>query len=155
MCVKVTPFCPTLWPNGLYSPWNSPGQNTGVGICSLLQGIFPTQGGIELGSPALQADSLPAEPPLILFDSGNWLLYCIGELLNVILGCLLFPHNSLQIISFSKNTIDVMFYSVQAWHATVHGVAKSRTQQSDWTDCRISISTVISSATHLITLKYL
>ena len=32
------------WPHGLYSPWNSPGQNTGVGICSLLQGIFPTQG---------------------------------------------------------------------------------------------------------------
>ena len=28
----------------LYSPWNSPGQNTGVGSCSLLQGIFPTQG---------------------------------------------------------------------------------------------------------------
>ena len=31
-----------LWPHGLYSPWNSPGQNTGMG--SLLQGIFPTQG---------------------------------------------------------------------------------------------------------------
>ena len=29
-------------PHGLYSPWNSPGQNTGVGSLSLLQGIFPT-----------------------------------------------------------------------------------------------------------------
>ena len=28
----------------LYSPWNSPGQNTGVGSLSLLQGLFPTQG---------------------------------------------------------------------------------------------------------------
>ena len=28
----------------LYSPWNSPGWNTWVGSCSLLQGIFPTQG---------------------------------------------------------------------------------------------------------------
>ena len=28
--------------HGLYSPWNSPGQNTGVGSLSLLQGIFPT-----------------------------------------------------------------------------------------------------------------
>ena len=28
----------------LYSPWNSPGKNTGVGSLSLLQGIFPTQG---------------------------------------------------------------------------------------------------------------
>ena len=30
--------------HGLYSPWNSPGQKTGVGSRSLLQGIFPTQG---------------------------------------------------------------------------------------------------------------
>ena len=33
----------SLRPHGLYSPWNSPGQNTGVGNLSLLQGIFPTQ----------------------------------------------------------------------------------------------------------------
>ena len=31
-------------PHGLYSPWNSLGQNTGVGSLFLLQGIFPTQG---------------------------------------------------------------------------------------------------------------
>ena len=30
--------------HGLYSPWNSPGQNTGVGSLCLFQGIFPTQG---------------------------------------------------------------------------------------------------------------
>ena len=34
----------SLRPHALYSPWNSPGQNTGVGSLSLLQGIFPTQG---------------------------------------------------------------------------------------------------------------
>ena len=34
----------SLRPRGLYSPWNSPGQITGVGSLSLLQGIFPTQG---------------------------------------------------------------------------------------------------------------
>ena len=28
----------------IYSPWNSPGQNTGAGSLSLLQGSFPTQG---------------------------------------------------------------------------------------------------------------
>ena len=33
-----------LWPHGLFSPWNSPNQNTGVRSLSLLQGIFPTQG---------------------------------------------------------------------------------------------------------------
>ena len=34
----------SLQPHGLYSPWNSPGQNSGVGRLSFLQGIFPTQG---------------------------------------------------------------------------------------------------------------
>ena len=33
----------SLRPHGLYSPWNSPGQNTGVGSLLLLQEIFPTQ----------------------------------------------------------------------------------------------------------------
>ena len=33
----------SLQPHGLYSPWNSPGQNTRVGSLSHLQGIFPTQ----------------------------------------------------------------------------------------------------------------
>ena len=32
----------SLRPHGLYSPWKSPGQNTGVGRLSLLQGIFLT-----------------------------------------------------------------------------------------------------------------
>ena len=34
----------SLRPHWLYSPWNSPGQDSGVGSYSLLQGIFPTQG---------------------------------------------------------------------------------------------------------------
>ena len=34
----------SLWPHKIYSPWSSPGQNTGVGSLSLLQGIFPIQG---------------------------------------------------------------------------------------------------------------
>ena len=34
----------SLQPREMYSPWYSPGQNTGVGSLSLLYGIFPTQG---------------------------------------------------------------------------------------------------------------
>ena len=34
----------SLQTHGLYGPWNSLGQNTGVHSLSLLQGIFPTQG---------------------------------------------------------------------------------------------------------------
>ena len=48
----------SLRPHGLYSPWNSPGQNTEVGSLSLLQGIFPTQ----KSNPSLlhcQVSSLP------------------------------------------------------------------------------------------------
>ena len=52
-------FCDTVWvqeseshsvmsdslqPHGLYSPWNSPAQNTRMGSHPLLQGIFSTQG---------------------------------------------------------------------------------------------------------------
>ena len=37
-------------PHGLYSSWDSLGQNTGVGSLFLLQGIFPSQG-LNLGLP--------------------------------------------------------------------------------------------------------
>ena len=47
LCVKQSESCSvvsdSLQPHGLFSPWNSPSQNTGVGSLSLLQGIFPTQ----------------------------------------------------------------------------------------------------------------
>ena len=43
--VKVAQSCPILWDTiDLLSPWNSPGQKTGVGCLALLQGILPTQG---------------------------------------------------------------------------------------------------------------
>ena len=51
----------SLPPHVVYSPWNSLGQNTGMGSLSLFQGIFPNPG-IKPRSPALQADSLLAEP---------------------------------------------------------------------------------------------
>ena len=42
--VKVAQLCLTLCDPKDYTPWNSPGQNTGVGCHAHLQGIFPTQG---------------------------------------------------------------------------------------------------------------
>ena len=48
--MKVPQSCSPLRHHGLYSLWNSPGENTGVGSISLLQGI-PTQG--------LNSDLLP------------------------------------------------------------------------------------------------
>ena len=42
--VKVAQLCLTLCNPMDHSPQNSPGQNTGVGSLSLLQGIFPNPG---------------------------------------------------------------------------------------------------------------
>ena len=55
----------SLRPQGLFSPWNSPGQNAGVGSRSLLQGNFPTQR-FKPGLLHCRWDSLPAEP------EGRW-----------------------------------------------------------------------------------
>ena len=63
----------SLQPHGLYSPWNSPGQNTGVGSLSLLQGIFPTQGS-NLGLPQCRRilyQLIHQESPRIL----EWVAY--------------------------------------------------------------------------------
>ena len=58
----------SLRPQGLYSPWNSPGQNTGVGSLSFLLPNPRT----EPKSLALQADSLPAEPQGKPYFSSNF-----------------------------------------------------------------------------------
>ena len=59
--VEVVQLSDSLRPHGLYSPWNSPGQNTGVGSLSPSSGDLPNPG-IKPRSPALQIDSLLAEP---------------------------------------------------------------------------------------------
>ena len=59
--MKAAQSCQTLQPHGLHSPWNFPGQNTGVGSLSLLQGNLPNLG-IKPRSPALQVNCLPVEP---------------------------------------------------------------------------------------------
>ena len=53
----VTPW---MQPTRVLCPWDFPDKNTGVGCHFLLYGIFPTQESNL--SPALQVDSLPAEP---------------------------------------------------------------------------------------------
>ena len=57
--VKVAQLCPTLRAHGLYSPWNSPGQNTGVGSLCLLQGSSQLRDQTQVSHIA---GSSPAEP---------------------------------------------------------------------------------------------
>ena len=59
-CESRSVVSDSLQPHVLYSPWNSPGQNTGVGSLSLSPGDLPNLR-IKPGSPALQADSLPVK----------------------------------------------------------------------------------------------
>ena len=58
-CMKVVQSCLSLCdPMDYYSPWNSPGQNTGVRSPSLLQRIFAAQE-LSWGLLHWQVDSLP------------------------------------------------------------------------------------------------
>ena len=65
-----------LQPARLLCSWNSPGKNIGVGCHFLLQRILP---GIKPGSLALQADSLPSEPPDPVLFHLNPSLYASQE----------------------------------------------------------------------------
>ena len=70
----------SLRPHVLYSPWNSPGQNTGVGSLSLLQGIFPTQGsnpGLLHYRQILYQLSHKGSPSfgILNFENKPWLLW--------------------------------------------------------------------------------
>ena len=61
-------------------PWNFPGKNTGGGCHFLLQGIFPGPGIESLSSvsPALQVDSLLAEPLGKLTWPASFSHFCIN-----------------------------------------------------------------------------
>jgi len=63
----------SLRPHGLYSPWNSPGQNNRVVSLSLLQGIFPTQG----SNPYLPHRVDP--PSLLYYKWGQFSLFSTSQ----------------------------------------------------------------------------
>ena len=103
----------------LYSPLNSPGQNTGVGSLYLFQGIFP---GIEPNSSTWQADSLPAEPQgkpfkaLTHFLVGLlvFLLHCKSSLYILDISPLLdiwFVHSVSHFFCFIKYLYNIKEYS--------------------------------------------
>ena len=105
--MKVAQLCPTLCDLTDYSPWNSPGQNTGVGSLSLLQGIFPTQG----SNPGLPCGSAGKESTCNAGDLG--LIPGLGKSPGEGKG---YPFQ----YSGLENSMDCI----------VHGVAKSQTRLS-------------------------
>ena len=79
----------SLLPHGPYSPWNSPGQNTGVGRLSLLHGIFPTQGwnlGL-LHCQRILTKRATKENPMKRGNNATTYMLRIMHLLLALLGC--------------------------------------------------------------------
>ena len=96
-----------------YSPWNSPGKNTGVGCHALLQGIFPTQGLnphlLSLMSPALAAGfflplSTTSKVPIGL---GLTLIRLHSNLITS--GKTLFPNKVTLTYSLASNDLEISF----------------------------------------------
>ena len=113
-----------------YSPWNSPGQNTGVGGLSILQGIFPTQGsnpGLPHSRRILDQLSLLYVYRHMGFPGGSEVKVsaCYAGDLGLIPGSGRSPGegngNPFQ-YSCLENPMDR-----GAWRATVHGVTESST----------------------------
>ena len=107
----------SLQPHGLYSLWNSPGQNTGVGSLSLLQGIFPTQG--------LNPD---------LFHC-KWILYQLSH--KGILEWVVFPFSSGSCqprnrtgVSYIAGRFFTSWATREAWASTRGNIQMSRYQCS-------------------------
>ena len=72
--MKVAQSCPTLRPHGLYSPWNSSGQNNGVGSFFSSPGDLPNPG-IKPRSPASQVDSL--RPQFLSIKWAGYTKHCL------------------------------------------------------------------------------
>ena len=83
----------SLWSHGLYSSWNSPGQNTRVGSLSLLWGIVPTQvsnSGLPHCRQILYQLSHKRSPKFPPKGLSRWLLsflfliFCLSHLTKII-----------------------------------------------------------------------
>ena len=93
--------------HGLYSPWNSPGKNKGVGNLCLFQGIFPTQR-LNPGLPHFRWIYSGVKPILFSWDKSLLHFYETSSLLPLINLFLLTPatgtpplcsqHHSTQLI---------------------------------------------------------
>ena len=55
-----------------------------------------------------------------------------------------------NLMDMSLSKLRELVMNKEVWHVVVHGVAKSQTQLSDWTDWLISLSIVASRSIHVV-----
>ena len=106
-------------------PWNSPGQDTGMGSCSLLQGIFPTQGSnpfLLLGRQILYHwDPLP----LPRYHWGTWEVSNDNISLLKIQFLIIYGSPSQVVLKSESESYSVVYNSLRP-HRLYHGVLQAR-----------------------------
>ena len=99
-------------PHGLYNPWNYPGQNIWVGSCSLLQGIFPTQGsntGLPHCGQLLHQLSHRGSPRVL-----EWVAYPFSRGSSLIPNLSL-PHSHLSpLVTISLSSVSKKFFELSS-----------------------------------------
>ena len=135
-------LCDPLVPTRHLCPWDSPGKKTG-GLPFPSPGIFPTQG----SNPCLlfwQVDSLPLAPP----GKPSWQtdgetmgtetdFIFLGSKITAHCDC---SHEIKRHLLLRRKTymnlrkLQEIVKDGEAWHAAVHGVTKSWTWLSNWTE---------------------
>ena len=122
----------SLWPHGLYCPWNSPGQNTGVGSYSIFQGNFSTQGlnpGLLHCRQILYQLSHQGSPRILEWVSLSLLkrIFLTQESNKGLLHCRQILHQ----LGYKGNGKPLQYSCLEnpmgrgAWWATVHGIARA------------------------------
>ena len=89
----------------LLGSWDSPGQDTGVGNIPFSTGL--SDPGIEPGSPALQMDSLPSEPPRKQISFVKILFYYVSFFLYIKF-CSCLPSVYLGLQSWTSNLFSIL-----------------------------------------------